>query len=51
LHNFYRRTDALLGARRSRVGSTLADGGKLLADPRAILGSPRYLALVQELLT
>jgi hypothetical protein len=33
------------------VGPTLADGGVVHADPRARLGSPRYLKLVQELLT
>ena len=51
LHNFHRRTDAMLAARPARVGATLADGGKANTDPRAMLGSPRYLKLVQELLT
>jgi len=51
LHNFHRRTDALLAARPTRVGPTLNDGGEACADPRAMLGSPRYLKLVQELLT
>jgi glycine cleavage system H protein len=50
LHNFHRRMDAVLAARPGRVGPTLADGGEALADPRAMLGSPRYLKLVQELL-
>ena len=50
MHRFYRRMDALLASPNSRVGSTMADGGMLLADPRTILGLPRYLALVQELL-
>jgi glycine cleavage system H protein len=51
LHNFHRRTDNLLAARPSRVGATMADGGKPLTDPRAMLGASRYLRLVQELLT
>ena len=51
LHNFHHRTDALLAARPARVGATLADGGKALTDPRAMLGPARYLRLVQELLT
>jgi len=51
LHNFHRRTDALLAGRPHHVGPTLADGGEVNADPRAMLGSPRYLKLVQELLT
>ena len=51
LHNFHRRTDALLAARPARVGPTLADGGNENSDPRAMLGAPRYLRLVQELLT
>ena len=50
LHNFYRRTDAMLAARPVGVGPTLADGGTRDADPRAMLGSARYLKLVQELL-
>ena len=50
MHRFYRRMDAMLASHHPRVGSTLADGGTLLADPRTILGLPRYLALVQELL-
>jgi hypothetical protein len=29
----------------------MADGGKALTDPRAMLGAARYLRLVQELLT
>ena len=51
LHNFHRRTDDLLAARPARVGATMADGGKALTDPRAMLGPARYLKLVQELLT
>jgi glycine cleavage system H protein len=51
LHNFHRRTDVLLGARPTKVGATLNDGGEVCADPRAMLGSPRYLKLVQELLS
>jgi hypothetical protein len=51
LHSFHRRTDDLLAARPSRVGATMADGGKALTDPRAMLGAARYLKLVQELLT
>jgi hypothetical protein len=51
LHSFHRRTDDLLAARPSRVGATMADGGKPLTDPRAMLGASRYLRLVQELLT
>ena len=51
LHHFHQRTDALTAARPARVGATMADGGQTLSDPRAILGSPRYLRLVQELLT
>jgi glycine cleavage system H protein len=51
LHHFHQRTDALTSARPARLGATMADGGQTLADPRAILGSPRYLKLVQELLT
>jgi glycine cleavage system H protein len=50
LHNFHRRTDALLAGRHTKVGPTLADGGQEDRDPRAMLGSPRYLKLVQELL-
>jgi glycine cleavage system H protein len=50
MHRFYRRMDTMLASPHSRVGSTMADGGMLLADPRTILGLPRYLALVQELL-
>jgi glycine cleavage system H protein len=51
LHNFHRRTDAMLATRPARVGPTLADGGKVCADPRSMLGSPRYLKLVQDLLS
>ncbi len=51
LHNFHHRVDVLLEARPARVGATLADGGNALTDPRAMLGSTRYLRLVQELLT
>jgi glycine cleavage system H protein len=51
LHGFHRRTDDLLAARPARVGATMADGGKALTDPRAMLGPARYLKLVQELLT
>jgi glycine cleavage system H protein len=51
LHDFHHRTDELLEARPSRVGATMADGGKTLCDPRAMLGPARYLKLVQELLT
>jgi len=51
LHGFHRRTDALLASRPSRVGATMADGGKAVTDPRAMLGPARYLKLVQELLT
>jgi len=51
LHSFHRRTDDLLAARPNRVGATMADGGKTLGDPRAMLGPARYLRLVQELLT
>jgi glycine cleavage system H protein len=50
LHNFHRRTDALLAGRQTKVGPTLADGGEVNRDPRAMLGPPRYLKLVQELL-
>jgi glycine cleavage system H protein len=50
LHGFHRRTDDLLAARPARVGATMADGGKALTDPRAMLGPARYLKLVQELL-
>jgi glycine cleavage system H protein len=51
LHDFHHRTDELLAARPSRVGATMADGGRAVSDPRAMLGSARYLKLVQELLT
>ena len=51
LHGFHHRTDALLAAKPARVGATLNDGGPPLTDPRAMLGSARYLKLVQELLT
>jgi glycine cleavage system H protein len=51
LHSFHHRTDELIAARPARVGATMADGGKALTDPRAILGPARYLKLVQELLT
>jgi glycine cleavage system H protein len=51
LHDFHSRTDTLLGQRDADVGPTLADGGRPLTDPRAMLGSSRYLELVQELLT
>jgi glycine cleavage system H protein len=51
LHGFHRRTDELLAARPSRVGATMADGGRAVTDPRAMLGPARYLKLVQELLT
>lgn len=51
LHRFHRRTDQLLAAHRPRVGTTLADGGESLSDPRAMLGVARYLKLVQELLS
>jgi len=51
LHDFHSRTDALLDARPARVGATMADGGKALTDPRAMLGAARYLRLIQELLT
>ncbi len=49
LHQFHRRVDALLEARASRVGVTMADGGQPVTDPRAMLGSALYLKLVQEL--
>jgi glycine cleavage system H protein len=51
LHHFHSRTDALIAAHPAAVGATMADGGTPLADPRAMLGSQRYLELVQELLT
>jgi glycine cleavage system H protein len=49
LHQFHRRVDALLNARASRIGVTMADGGQPVTDPRAMLGSALYLKLVQEL--
>lgn len=50
LHDFHHRVDAALAGRPSGVGATMADGGVPLGDPRSILGTARYLKLVQELL-
>lgn len=50
LKRFRRRIAHYLLADELSVGPTLADGGVLLNDLRAVLGFPRFLELVDELL-
>jgi len=49
LLRFHRRVDSVLTAGRAEVGSTMADGGTPVDDVRAMLGSTRYLELLQEI--
>jgi glycine cleavage system H lipoate-binding protein len=50
LHQFHHRVDELLAERTPRIGTTLADGGVPVSDPRILLGPAVYLELVQEIL-
>jgi hypothetical protein len=51
LQRFRRRVAMqLLADDAGRVGRTLADGGQMLTDLRRILGGPKYLDLVRELI-
>jgi glycine cleavage system H lipoate-binding protein len=50
LRRFRRRIALHLLAESSGLGPTLADGGELVADPWCILGGPRYLELLRELI-
>ena len=51
LQRFRRRVAMqLLADDAARVGRTLADGGELLTDLRQMLGGPKYLDLVRELI-
>jgi len=51
LQRFRRRVAMqLLADDAGRVGRTLADGGELLTDLRQMLGGPKYLDLVRELI-
>ena len=51
LQRFRRRVAMqLLADDAGRVGRTLADGGELLTDLRQMLGGPKYLDIVRELI-
>jgi glycine cleavage system H protein len=51
LQRFRRRVAMqLLADDAGRVGRTMADGGELLTDLRQMLGGPKYLDVVQELI-
>ncbi|MGD2116037.1 MAG: hypothetical protein PVG07_13345 [Acidobacteriota bacterium] len=49
LRRFRRRAALFLFEGADDLGPTLADGGEILTDLRAILGAPRYLELVADL--
>jgi glycine cleavage system H lipoate-binding protein len=51
LQHFRRRVAMqLLADDADRVGRTMADGGELLTDLRQVLGGPKYLDIVRELI-
>lgn len=50
LRRFRRRAAVYLFEDADRVGPTLPDGGEILTDLRYILGGPRYLELIADLL-
>jgi hypothetical protein len=51
LQRFRRRVAMhLLADDAGRVGRTLADGGELLTDLRQMLGGPKYLDIIRDLI-